>query len=94
MSTEPKLDDAVRQRILESQEPLRPAQHPGVVRQRAKLVEDMRQARQEIARIFLDCELWNTQVRQPHEAPIDPDPNGDLRVLADFYDRILKHDTQ
>lgn len=93
MTTPPRHDE-VRRRIRESQEPLRPARHPAEVRQREILVERFRAARQEIAQIFIDCEYWNTQVRQPHEPPIDPDPDGDLRLLAARYDRILKNDTQ
>jgi hypothetical protein len=89
-----KLDDEVRQRIRGSQEPLQPARHPAAAEQRAILVEKVRKARQEVAQIFLDCEHWNTHVRQPHEPPVDPDPDGDLRLLGEFYDRILKNDTQ
>jgi hypothetical protein len=89
-----KLDNEVRRRINGNQEPLQPARHPAAARQRALLVEKVRKARQEIAQIFRDCEHWNAQVRQPHERPIDPDPDGDLGLLAAFYDRILKNDTQ
>jgi hypothetical protein len=90
-----RLPDEVRQRILdESQQPLEPARHPAAAVQRARLVAKVRAARQDIAQIFLDCDHWNREVRQPHEAPVDPDPNGDLRRLAAYYDRILKHDTQ
>lgn len=89
-----KLDDEVRSLIRESQEPLQPARHPAAVQEREILVEKMRKARQEIAQIFLDCEHWNTHVRQQHEPPIDPDPDGDLRLLGAFYDRLLKNDTQ
>jgi hypothetical protein len=94
MKLDLKLDDEVRRRIRGPQEPLRPARTPAAAHQRAMIVEKVRKARQEIAQIFLDCEHWNTQVRQPQESPIDPDPEGDLRLLAAFYDRLLKNDTQ
>ncbi len=89
-----KLDDEVRRRIGSAQEPLQPARHPAMVKRREELVENVRAARQEIAQIFIDIEHWNTSVRKPHEALVDPDPDGDLGLLAAFYDRILKHDTQ
>lgn len=89
-----KLDDEVRQRIESYLEPLKPAAHPGAVAQRARLVESVRSARQDIAQIFIDCEHWNAHVRKPDERPIDPDPGGDLKTLADFYDRMLKNDVQ
>ena len=90
----PKLDDQMRRRLEGNLEPLRPATHPAAAQQRARIVDSMRHARQEIAQIFIDSEYWNTHVRQPHEPLLDPDPNGDLRLLCDFYDRALKHDTQ
>ncbi len=89
-----ELDDEVRQRIRGAQAPLEPARHLGAVAQRARLVEKVRHARQDIAQMFLDYEHWNTQVRQPHEPPVDPDPDGDLRLLAAFYDRLLANDVQ
>lgn len=35
----------------------------------------------EIEQIFLDAEHWNTCVRKTSEAPIDPDPDGDLKSM-------------
>lgn len=35
----------------------------------------------EIEQIFLDAEHWNTCVRKSHEAPIDPDPDGELKRI-------------
>lgn len=35
----------------------------------------------EIEQIFLDAEHWNTCVRQPSEAPIDPDPVGTRKFM-------------
>jgi hypothetical protein len=89
-----KLDDEVRRRIASDQAPLQPARHPAMVERRAQLVEKVLAARQEIAQLFLDVSRWNNSVRKPGEEPIDPDPDGDLRLLLDFYDRILKNDVQ
>lgn len=91
---EPRLSDEFRERIDAVTEPLRPAQHPGEAARRARIVENMREARQEIAQIFIDVEHWNTHVRKPHENLIEADPHGDLKRVADFYDRILKRETQ
>ncbi len=89
-----KLDEDVRRRISGEQAPLQPARRLATVEQRARLVEKIRHARQQIAQMFIDCEHWNNEVRQPHESPIDPDPDGDLRLLAGFYDRLLQNDVQ
>lgn len=89
-----KLDDETRARIAAVVGPLQPARHLAAVEQRARLVEQMRTARQDIAQIFIDCEHWNKHFRKPGEMLIDPDPNGDLRQLAAYYDRMLKNDTQ
>lgn len=35
----------------------------------------------EIEQIFIDAEHWNQCVRQSSEAPIDPDPDGELRRI-------------
>lgn len=91
---EVKLDPEVKRRINSAQEPLQPARHLGAVARRAELVEKVLSARQEIEQIFIDVAHWNDTVRKPNEAPVDPDPNGDLRDLANFYDRILKNDVQ
>jgi hypothetical protein len=89
-----KLDADVRRRFETWRDPLPPARHPAAARHRAYLVTRLRAARQNIAQLLIDCEYWNAEVRQPHEPPFDPDPYGDLRVLAAYYDRLLIHDTQ
>ena len=41
----------------------------------------------EIEQIFIDAEHWNECVRQGHEDPIDPDPDGALmRLLASLQE--------
>lgn len=45
-----------------------------LLKRREKLIHDIEQ-------IFLDAEHWNTCVRQPDEALIDPDPDGVLRKM-------------
>lgn len=89
-----QLPEEVRARIRSPQAPLRPARHVGEAARRAEIVEHCRAARQQIAQIFIDMEHWNEHVRRPEDERIDPDPDGDLRAIADFYDRILKNDTQ
>jgi len=42
---------------------------------------------------FVKVAYWNEHVRQPDEAPIDPDPDGAMRRLADGLDRMLADDT-
>lgn len=86
------LPEEVRRRIRLEQQFLQPARSPAAAAQRARLVERISAARQEIAQIFLDHDHWNTSVRKADEAPIDPDPDGDLARLAAFYDRLLQHD--
>jgi hypothetical protein len=88
-----RLPDDVRRRLDAHQEPLQPARHPAAAVVRARLVERVREARQRIAQFFLDVAHWNAHVRKPGEAPIDPDPDGDLALIAAHYDRILKNDT-
>lgn len=43
--------------------------------------------RLEIEQTFIDTAHWNDQVRRPDEDPIDPDPDGQLRKLAETLDR-------
>jgi hypothetical protein len=45
--------------------------------------------RLEIDQYFRDAAHWNDSVRKPHEAPIDPDPVGEMAHLAEALDRYL-----
>lgn len=50
---------------------------------RESLLKRRKDLAREIEQIFLDAEHWNTSVRKIDEAPIDPDPDGELkRMLA------------
>jgi hypothetical protein len=62
-------------------------------KERARIVGNARNTRAEIEQLFTDCAYWNEHVRKPDEAPIDCDPDGTLRRLADGLDRMLADDT-
>lgn len=64
-----------------------PAKHDGVIHQRGILVENMRHMRGEIEKIFIDAAHWSRL--HPDEEPIDPDPDGELRRIADALDVAL-----
>jgi hypothetical protein len=67
---------------------------PGATIERQRLIDRHIALRLEIQGIFNDCAHWNEHVRQPHEAPIDPDPDGQLRKVADDIDAMLKREVQ
>jgi hypothetical protein len=52
----------------------------------------MRKLRDEVRQMFVDAASWNENARKPDEAPIDPDPYGDLKRLLDELNRALEHD--
>lgn len=58
-------------------------------RTRTELIARMRHLRREIEQIFDDAAHWNEYTRKPSEAPIDPDPDGQLRRIADAFDAAL-----
>ncbi len=89
-----RLDPEFRREIESVSEPLELARRLETVASRARLVENMRAARQDIAQMFIDVDHWNRCVRKPGEAEIDPDPNGDLKAIAAYYDRVLKNEVQ
>lgn len=56
---------------------------------RASIVARASKLRQEIAQQFADAEHWN-RVNVPWKGePIDPDPDGRLRRIANGIDRML-----
>ena len=56
---------------------------------RAAIVDKARNIREGIAQIFADAEHWN-RVNVPWKGlAIDPDPDGQLRSIADGIDRML-----
>lgn len=60
-----------------------PKLQPGPAEERLQLIERAVKLRSEIKQIFLDADHWNSCVRKPAEAPIDPDPDGELKnILA------------
>lgn len=69
---------------------MKPKPESEVKRQRARLVERARVLRGEIEQVFTDVAHWNDEVRKADEAPIDPDPDGRLRRMADGLDRLLE----
>lgn len=60
---------------------------------REQIIRRARELRNSIEQIFCDCNYWNVHDRKQGEAPIDPDPDGRLRLLADGLDRMLAADT-
>ena len=56
---------------------------------RAEIVSRARQMRRNIAQIFDDAAHWNSQHVPWKGKPIDPDPDGQLRRIADGLDRML-----
>lgn len=68
-------------------EPLKWLPHVGadvVLKTRAQLVEDLRAMRENIQLAFNDAAHWNRL--HPDEEPINPDPDGKLREMADQID--------
>lgn len=61
---------------------------------RDRLIHRSIKLRAEIEQIFTDCASWNDNARKPHEEPIDPDPDGQLRRIADALDRTLASESQ
>lgn len=46
--------------------------------ERMRLLEKAAGLRARIEATFEYVAYWNTHVRRPHEAPVDPDPTGEL----------------
>lgn len=58
--------------------------------QRSRILQRLQITRGEIEQIFTDIASWNDNARQGDEQPIDPDPDGQLRKMADWIDRVLE----
>lgn len=61
---------------------------------RADILARARALRQEIAEIFADYQHWNdnSPSRAEGAEPIDPDPDGQLRRIAEGLDRMLERE--
>jgi hypothetical protein len=68
----------------------KPKPEDQVTRSRARIIDRALGLRGEIEQVFTDCAAWNDNVRQGDEEPIDPDPDGRLRRMADSLDRMLE----
>ena len=55
----------------------------------AHYIARTKKLRAEIEQLFTDAASWNDNVRKADEEPIDPDPHGELRRIADSIDRWL-----
>ena len=66
---------------------VRPARDEAERHQRGMLMANGRRMRADIEQIFRDVDHWNRT--HPDEDPIDPDPDGTLRQLADEIDALL-----
>ena len=73
---------------------LRPAREGDMAdhHQRAMLLSEARSHRAAIEQVFTDVGHWNRT--HPSEEPIDPDPNGILRQMADDLDELLMRNTR
>jgi hypothetical protein len=59
---------------------------------RDEIIAEVRRQRAEIAQYFTDVEHWNTHCRKPHEAVIDPDPDGQMKKIAEALDKCLANE--
>lgn len=59
--------------------------------ERAHIMARGRRLRAEIEVIFTTCDHWNRL--HPDEEPVDPDPDGSLRRIAEALDRQFADDT-
>jgi hypothetical protein len=59
---------------------------------RRDILDRARLQRAEIEQYFIDGAYWNDCVRTPDEEPIDLDPTGNLRRMADALDEMLALD--
>ena len=66
---------------------LRAARDDAERHQRGMIVANFRGMRADIEQFFHDFDHWNRT--HPDEDPIDPDPDGTLRQLADEIDALL-----
>ncbi len=60
----------------------------GRVRSRVELIEDLKRLRASIEQMFIDAVKWN----DGRVDPVDPDPNGEMRKMADSIDAVLATD--
>jgi antitoxin component HigA of HigAB toxin-antitoxin module len=59
---------------------------------RKQIVANARRQLEEIKELLADTEHWNTHVRQPHEEPIDPDPDGAVsRIRSGLESLLVSH---
>jgi hypothetical protein len=56
---------------------------------RARIISKARKMLHEIELDFNTTARWNQNVRKPHEAPIDPDPDGTMTRLRDRLKQML-----
>ena len=61
--------------------------------ERAEIIGRARKLRAEIAQTFADAEHWNSRHVPWKGKPIDPDPDGQLKRIADGLDRMLEVET-
>lgn len=57
--------------------------------QRTRLIQRAVQMRHEIEIDLNTVAHWNEYVRKPHEAPIDPDPDGSYARMAAYLDSLI-----
>lgn len=60
--------------------------------ERRRILRRLKKLRREIEIDFNTAAYWNEHVRKSDEEPIDPDPFGEMRRLADAIDKLLAND--
>lgn len=69
---------------------LRPARNAHEAEQRVKIIERAAKQAAAIEQIFTGTASWNENRRQPNQAPIDCDPDGELARALAFLRRFAK----
>lgn len=59
---------------------------------RQEIIDEAKRIRAECLDIIATAEYWNTNVRKPHEAVIDPDPDGFLARTIASIDKGLENE--
>lgn len=58
---------------------------------RSEIINRAKKLRSEITQIFADADHWNKK-NTPWQKAIDPDPDGELKKMAEMLDRVLTDD--
>jgi len=56
------------------------------------IVERATKLRADIDKLFADCMSWNDNRLKDWQSEIDPDPDGNLKRIADVFDRMIQQE--